>query len=59
MKERIMKVSFFRVLGLVGLLAEELSLAAVDGKITVDEALRIVKRICDALGIEFVAELED
>jgi hypothetical protein len=54
-----MKVSFFRVLGLVGLLAEELSLAAVDGKITVDEALRIVKRICDALGIEFVAELED
>jgi transcription termination factor NusB len=47
------------VLGLVGLLAEELSAAAVDGKITVNEALRIVKRICDSLGIEFVAELDE
>jgi hypothetical protein len=59
MKERIMKVSFFKVLGLVGMLAEELSAAAVDGKVTVDEALRIVGKICEALGIEFIAELED
>jgi hypothetical protein len=50
---------FFKVLGLVGLLAEELSVAAVDGKITVKEALRIVERICDSLRIEFVAELDE
>jgi len=54
-----MKIGFFKVLGLVGMLAEELTAAAVDGKVTVKEALRIVERICDALGIEFVAELED
>jgi hypothetical protein len=54
-----MKIGFFKVLGLVGMLAEELSAAAADGKVTVKDALRIVERICDALGIEFIAELED
>jgi hypothetical protein len=52
-----MKIGFFKVLGLVGMLAEELTAAAVDGKITVDEALRIVGKICEALGIEFITEI--
>lgn len=51
-----MKVSFFKVLGLVGVLAEELSKAAMDGKITVKEALSIVEAICEQLGIELDKE---
>ncbi len=55
-EECIMKVSFFKVLGLVGVLAEELSKAAMDGKITVKEALSIVEAICEQLGIELDKE---
>lgn len=50
-----MKVGFFRIIGLFGLLAEELTIAAEDGKITVAEAIKIVTRICEALGIDFDA----
>lgn len=51
-----MRISFFRVLGLIGLLAEELTKAAEDNRITVNEALHIIKRICETLGIDFDAE---
>ena len=47
-----MHIGFFKVLGLVGLLAQELTLAATDGKITAREALRIMEKVCDALGID-------
>ncbi len=48
-----MKTGFFKIIGLIGLLSEELSTAAEDGRITIAEAVRIVQRICDALGIDF------
>lgn len=55
-EECVMKVSFFKVLGLIGVLAEELTAAAMDGKITVKEALRIVEVLCNQLGIEMDKE---
>lgn len=47
-----MKIGFFTVLSLIGMLASELTEAAADGKITVAEALHIVERICESLGIK-------
>lgn len=51
-----MKIGFFQVIGLIGLLAKELSAAAEDGKITVNEALKIVSGICESLGLDFDQE---
>ena len=48
-----MKISFWKALSLIGLLAEELSNAAADNKITVAEALHIVEVICEKLGVDF------
>jgi|GEM_PF-3184263 len=48
-----MKVTFWSALALVGALAQDLSEASADNKITVTEALDIVKDICEKLGIEF------
>jgi len=46
-----MKISFFSILGMIGMLAQELTKAASDGKITADEALRIVEKICEQIGV--------
>ena len=48
-----MKISFFKALSLIGLLAEEITMASADGKITVREAINIVEKICERLGIDF------
>lgn len=48
-----MKFGIFKILGLMGLLAEELGAAASDGKISLREAVNIVIKICEALGIKF------
>ena len=48
-----MKISFWKALSLIGLLAEELSNAATDNKITVAEALHIVEALCERLGVDF------
>jgi len=48
-----MKISFWKALSLVGLLAEELTKAAVDNKITVAEALHIIEALCERLGVDF------
>ncbi len=48
-----MKISFWKILSLAGLLAEELSEAAADNKITVAEGLRIIEEVCKKLGIDF------
>lgn len=48
------KVGFFRVLGMVGMLAEELSKAAEDGKLTADELLTIGAKIAQSLNIELI-----
>jgi len=47
-----MTIGFFKVIGLIGLLANELTAAAVDGKITAREAISIMEKICAALGID-------
>ena len=51
-----MQIGFFKILGLIGLLAKELTEAAMDGKITVREAIHIVEAICEQLGIDFDKE---
>lgn len=48
-----MKISFWKALSLVGLLAEELGKAVADNKITIAEALYIVEVICQKLRIDF------
>jgi len=47
-----MHIGFFKVLGLIGLLSAELTNAAMDGKITAREALSIMEKVCEALGID-------
>ena len=49
-------IMFFRVLGMIGMLAEELSRAAEDGKITVSELIVIGRKVCDHLGIDLDEE---
>ena len=44
---------FFKILGLVGLLADKLMAAAKDGKVTIAEGLDIIRAICSQLGIDF------
>ena len=48
-----MNVSFWKILSLAGSLAEELTKASADQKITVAEALHIIETICEELGIDF------
>lgn len=47
-----MKVSFFKALGMVGMLAEELTEALADNKISIPEAIKMVARISGVLGVE-------
>lgn len=46
------KVSWFKILGMVGTLAEALTKAASDGKITLTEGVVILQTICDEIGVE-------
>ena len=46
------KVSWFRALGMAGLLADELTKASVDGRITVDEALGIATKLASVAGLD-------
>ena len=48
-----MKISFWKALSLIGLLAEELTEASKDNKITVAEGLHIIEEVCKKLGIDF------
>lgn len=48
-----MKVNYFKVIGMVGMLAEELGKVAEDGKVTVTEAIELVKKISLSLGLDF------
>ena len=49
----MVKINLFTVLGLLGLLAQELTLIAQDNRVTIKEALAMVEKICVQLGIEF------
>ncbi|MCP3923894.1 MAG: hypothetical protein GY714_15050 [Desulfobacterales bacterium] len=51
-----MGISTFKVIGMVGMLAEELSNIAADGKVTVQEAVGLVTKICEALGLDLDEE---
>ena len=46
-------ISAFKVIGMVGMLAEELSTIAADGKVTVNEILSLGRKICENLGLDF------
>lgn len=48
-----MEINYFKVLGLIGLLASELTIAARDGKITGTEGIKIISNICEGLGFTF------
>lgn len=51
-----MKISVLKVIGLVFLLAEELTKAAKDGQVTAEEGLAIIVKLCEALEIKFLNE---
>lgn len=51
-----MKINYFKVIGMIGMLAEELSQIAEDNKITINEALGLIEKICDQLGLDFDQE---
>jgi hypothetical protein len=51
-----MNISYFKVIGMVGMLAEELSKIAEDGKVTVTEAFDLMKMVCERLGLDFDTE---
>lgn len=46
------KIGIFKVFGLVTMLSGELTAAAEDGKITIAEGVRIIRKVCEALGIK-------
>ena len=48
-----MKISYFKVIGMIGMLAEELSQIAEDGKINIKEALNLIEKICEQMGLDF------
>ena len=47
---------FFKILGIIGMLSAQISQAAADGQITVEEAMNIVKMVCQVLNIEVIYE---
>ena len=51
--EDSMKVNYFKVIGMIGMLAEELNQIAEDGKVTINEALGLMEKICEQLGLDF------
>ena len=51
-----MRISAWRIISLISLLADELTEAAADGKITVSEGLHIIEVLCRNLGIDFDEE---
>lgn len=48
-----MKINYFKVIGMIGMLAEGLSQIAEDGKVTINEALDLMGKICEHLGLDF------
>jgi len=48
-----MKISFWKALGMASLLADELTKAGVDGKVSFDEALVIAKDLSVSAGLSF------
>ena len=48
-----MKINYFKVIGMIGMLAEELTRISEDGKITIKEAVDLVEKICEHLGLDF------
>ncbi len=48
-----MKISWFKALSILGLVADELTKAGQDGIITFEEALTIVARVAPAVGLKF------
>jgi hypothetical protein len=51
-----MKINFFKILGLLGILARELKKIPEDGKVTITEAINLMKLICERLGLDFDQE---
>ena len=47
------KFGIFKIIGLIGILAEELGTAATDGKITLREGITIMMRVAEAIGVDF------
>ncbi len=52
-KGELRGMNTFKVMGMVGMLAEELGNITADGKVTFLEAIDLVTKICEALGFDF------
>jgi hypothetical protein len=51
-----MKINFFKILGLLGILARELKKIPEDGKVTITEAINLMRLISEKLGLNFDEE---
>ena len=49
-------ISFWKMFGLTGMLANELTQAMKDNKVTAKEALKLIENICDYLDIDLDKE---
>lgn len=47
------KLGFWTIFSLTGTIAESLQKASSDGKISVNEAIEIIKSVCKSLNIDF------
>ena len=55
-KRKSMKISFFKIFAVLGIINNWLLKSMVDGKITVSEAIELVEQLCNMLGIDFDKE---
>jgi len=51
-----MKISFFKIFAVLGIINNWLMAAMADGKVTVREGLELIEQLCSMLGIDFDKE---
>ncbi len=47
------KMNFLKIMGLVGMITDELINIEADGKVTITEGLTLIDKICNNIGINF------
>ena len=48
-----MKISFFKIFAVLGIINNWLMVAMADGKVTVREGLELIEQLCSMLDIDF------
>ena len=53
MEEKMNQISIMKILGLVGMLTDELIKIQADGKVTITEGVKLVDKVCMAVDMDF------